>query len=136
MRKKIQMTKQFNDLFTEFLTYIEKLFKKIGDSSDVLKIRVLKNKMEIAKKADSKIISKNFWYYLKDHTEQINNRDEKYFLEEDLLSFGLEHNDHETKKDSIKLRTLWASNKITETMKEDIWTIFQTLLSLSQQLNE
>lgn len=128
MRRRVKLVKDFNNLLTEFLTYIEKLFKKIGDNSDVIKVRMLKNKLELGKKADAKGIVDNFWFFVKDHIDQIYDRDTQYFLEQDFRHFGVE-NDHETQQDALKLRELWASNQISDNDKEDIWITFETLVN-------
>lgn len=132
MRQRIKMVKDFNEILSEFLTFIEKLFKKIGDKSDVLKVRMLKNKLEFAKKADAKAIVENFWYYIKDHTNEIYNRDTKYFLEQDFSKFGVDNSDTETKEDALKLKELWESNTISESDKEEIWVTFEALVNQAQ----
>ena len=112
------------------------MFKKIGDPSDVLKIRTLRNKMELAKKTDAKFLLTQFWSFIESHENQINSRDESYFLDSDIFSFGVENNDTETEQDCIKLKELWTIGKIKEKNKDKIWLSFDSLINLAKEYNE
>lgn len=121
---------QFHKLLDEFLKYLEKAFKKIGDKEDIIKIKMYRNLLSIAKSGGARQVVEKFWDIAKSHQEQIYNHDDQYFLETDLLSFGLPNDG--SLEDGLRCKELWNSEKIDKETREDIWASLENLIGLAE----
>jgi len=121
-------TKMFYSILNGLLDYLETSFSKIGDAQDVKKIKKYRLGLELLNKT---VVIQNFHENLKDHSEEIYNRNEEYFLSQNLLDFGATS---EVASDSLRMKDLWNHSGFGSEGKETVWESLETLLTLSSNV--
>ena len=114
-------TKMFYSILNGLLDYLETSFSKIGDAQDVKKIKKYRLGLELLNKT----------VVIQNHSEEIYNRNEEYFLSQNLLDFGATS---EVASDSLRMKDLWNHSGFGSEGKETVWESLETLLTLSSNV--
>jgi len=121
-----QIIKDFNTLFCSVL---QQMAPMIGNKYYLLYSNLIKFNATIG--------VENFYYYSKPHGEQILNKNEHFFLDEENLS-DLTQGEHHNNSDLMtiigELKSVWS--KLDTNSKENLWALIQGLYTLAQQYGQ
>lgn len=126
-------TKMFYSILNSLLDYLETSFKLINENNsneDVKKIKKYRLGLELLNKS---VVIHNFYENLKDHSDEIYNRNEEYFLSQNILNFGATN---EVANDSLRLKELWNNPDFSTESKEIVWESIETLLGLAIKISK
>jgi len=123
--EKVKRMKHFSAQVDSFFIIIETLFSRVGSKDGIIRIRTYKNRFSIFKANNIRMIIGKFWESIKPFIKHIKEKDEKFFLDNDLDSLGLKA---DVDSDATKLKHIWNDKKITHEDKEKLWDIIQVLV--------
>lgn len=113
--------KIFNDILDQFIDYVEEKFPMF--KSDLILTR---STLILLRKGNPRMVVENFMYYVLPYSKQIEDCDERFFLNVDNLT-NLEKN-----KDNLmfisKIKDIWTCRDISDINKAHIWMYFKKLL--------
>jgi len=117
----------FNNQLASFLEELIDLFPKEKQ------IIVMKEKIELLRKANPRLIVEGFVKYALPYREYIVNKDESYFLDltKDNKIDDFEENKYVSLTEALNLRNLWTV--MDSDSKEAVWKYFQILVVLSER---
>lgn len=117
-----KVLKMFSSSVIEFFDI---LIKKFPNDNKLIIMRVL------FKQIPNTTIMNNFEKYVLPHKEEIWEKNEKFFLENDEI-FGPINN----KNDVLHFKNLWTSNSLDDDDRETIWLWFRTFINLVEKYME
>jgi hypothetical protein len=112
-------------LRTDLVTFLDELIESFPKEADFVIFRIfLKDKIPIVE------IMNYIIFNLCPHEEMVKNRDEKFFLERNVL-FGKLGNEGSEKVNHFK--NMWSSKNLDKEEKETIWNWFHSFLKTANK---
>tara|TARA_B100001123_G_C15283520_1_gene1014806 strand:+ start:890 stop:1264 length:375 start_codon:yes stop_codon:yes gene_type:complete len=97
---------------------------------DYKNLLIFKEKFILLKGSNPRIIMTYFKNTVFQYKEQINNKDNNFFLEKDYDEDVYIENEQWALDEVLNLKVLWK--KLTEENKETVWSYFQILIKLCE----
>ena len=127
--ERVQSMKRFSNQVDELFNLLEGLFARVKSRDGLIRIKTYKNKFTIFKRSNIRMIIGGFWEAIQPFKEHIEQRDEKFFLENDLDSLGLHPRDEGlVEEDATKLKHIWNDPNVTDKDKESIWELVESMV--------
>lgn len=125
----------FNNLVEELLNYLHEI---VPEEKDKFQLRVYKNGLKLIKSTNPKLVAEHFVYYATPYTKYISEKDDRYFMSEDINAFAFisdAEDKGQAQKDGLRLREIWSNPQIVnDDVKEAVWSYMQKLLMLGFQI--
>ena len=129
---------------TRFNTQIDNLLNTLSESfPEFTDIKIFKEKFNLAKKANPKLVLVIFLKHIYPLKEKVVNKDEEFFLSEDLTNKFVNNKDIQKEGNvnqeyvltkALNLKDIWK--KMDTQQKESIWTYFSVLIRLCEKYVE
>lgn len=96
-------------------------------------IRVYSEKIKLLRKANPNKIFEGFLYYVYPYKKMIENKDEKFFLNNSEEMVKKETKDEQSLTQALNMANLWKT-RLNNQNKDVMWTYFRVLIILCERI--
>ena len=120
-------TKYINIYYQQLDTFMNELRTQFPEEKD---LQVYQTSIHLIKAGNPTSFIRKFYNYVSPFKNKIINYDDEFFLQKDYAEYESET----TLMESIKIRKIWKSGRLTDKSKKAIFDYFQVLLALSDKI--